>query len=131
MGQNTLFLLVILCNLFLLNCCAASAEQQDYSRGKSESISWLKRIADKSPQQSNQSTKNFKHDFRKIFAEDKFDINKLRKTSFEIMDSGIPSKVGYGFLMGYTSGIFLKKVGIQLYGIIALPLSLIHAHAGL
>ena len=54
--------------------------------------------------------KNDKYDFKKIFSEDIFDIDQLRRTSFEIMDTGIPSKVGYGFLMGYTSGFCLKKV---------------------
>lgn len=74
-----------------------------------ESINWLKRIADKG-QEANLRAKNDKYDFKKIFSEDHFDMDTLRKTSFELLDTGIPSKIGYGFLMGYTSGFCLKKV---------------------
>ena len=76
---------------------------------KSEAISWLKRIADKG-QEATLRAKADKYDFKKIFSEDVFDIDRLRKSSFELLDAGVPSKIGYGFLMGYTSGFCLKKV---------------------
>jgi hypothetical protein len=101
-------LMVILLCCFLVDIhCLASPEKQ--KGGKSDSISWLKRIADKGHEESLK-TNTKKYDFKKLFSDDVFDMDTLRKTSFEIMDTGIPSKAGYGFLMGYTSGYCLKKV---------------------
>ena len=76
---------------------------------KHDPISWLKRIADKG-EEASLKAKADKYDFKNLFSEDIFDMDTLRKTSFEIMDTGVPSKVGYGFLMGYSSGYCLKKV---------------------
>ena len=106
-GNNSLKSIVICCFLLLTSC--RSFAVNDIKKEQNDSISWLKRLADKG-QEANLRAKNDKYDFKKIFSEDIFDIDQLRRTSFEIMDTGIPSKVGYGFLMGYTSGFCLKKV---------------------
>ena len=37
-------------------------------------------------------------------------FNELGKTVYYTIDSGAPGKIGYGFLMGYSSGFCLKKV---------------------
>lgn len=93
--------------IMLVSTCSASLF--DSKNDKYESINWLKRIADKN-QDANLRAKTQRYDFKNIFTSDVFDLDQLKKSSFELLDSGIPSKVGYGFLMGYTSGICLKKV---------------------
>jgi hypothetical protein len=39
-----------------------------------------------------------------------FDLEKLSREAYENINGGSAGQVGYGFLMGYTSGFFLKKV---------------------
>jgi hypothetical protein len=110
--QRRCFILkaIIACFLLMSSCHAMnSSADSDSKKEKYDSISWLKKIADKG-QEATLRAKTEKYDFKKVFSDDIFDIEKLRKSSFEIMDTGIPSKVGYGFLMGYTSGFCLKKV---------------------
>ena len=107
---------IVACFLLHTNCHAKDSNESNFNNQKSEkynSISWLKRIADKGTQEASLKTKSDKYDFKRMFSDDLFDMDTLRKTSFEIMDTGIPSKVGYGFLMGYTSGFCLKKVCVE------------------
>lgn len=106
--NKTVLLVFALCCLWVSGHAAILADVKS-KKNKNDSISWLKKIADKG-QEANLKAKTEKYDFKKIFSDDIFDIDTLRKTSFEILDTGIPSKVGYGFLMGYTSGFCLKKV---------------------
>ena len=47
-------------------------------------------------------------DFSSIFNEDI--ISKASAKAHEIMDTGAPGQIGYGFMMGYSSGYCLKKV---------------------
>lgn len=37
-------------------------------------------------------------------------LEELGKSVYYSIDNGVPGKVGYGFLMGYSSGFCLKKV---------------------
>lgn len=76
---------------------------------ESDTIDWLRRLSEKGQTASLRAKAETK-DFKNIFSEDKFNINNLRKSSVELMDTGIPSKMGYGFMMGYTSGFCLKKI---------------------
>lgn len=47
-------------------------------------------------------------DFSSIFSEDI--ISKASAKAHAIMDTGAPGQIGYGFMMGYSSGYCLKKV---------------------
>jgi len=47
-------------------------------------------------------------DFSSIFNDDI--ISKASAKAHEIMDTGAPGQIGYGFMMGYSSGYCLKKV---------------------
>lgn len=41
---------------------------------------------------------------------EKFNVEDLGKSLYEMIEYGAPGKIGYGFMMGYSSGFCLKKV---------------------
>lgn len=55
---------------------------------------------------------NSKKDFAKFgnFNPEKINIEELGKSFYELIEYGSPGKIGYGFMMGYSSGFCLKKV---------------------
>mmetsp|Transcript_3136 Transcript_3136/g.4850 ORF Transcript_3136/g.4850 Transcript_3136/m.4850 type:complete len:189 (-) Transcript_3136:140-706(-) len=74
-------------------------------------IEWLKKLAENSKRAIDDSRSD---DFKKYIPNSSFDFETLSKQTFDVVDHGIPAKVGYGFLAGYSSGFCLKRVSRTL-----------------
>lgn len=88
----------------LLNTQAVRAFNEESDDSKS-SIEWLKKIA-KDAKDGQEAAKE--DIFKKFRPSGLFD--DISKQAYEAIESGAPGKIGYGFLMGYSSGFCLKKV---------------------
>jgi hypothetical protein len=60
--------------------------------------------------QGNDDKKNDSFEILKQPNFEKFDLQTAGKSFYELVENGAPGKIGYGFMMGYSSGFCLKKV---------------------
>lgn len=68
---------------------------------------WLKKLADSGKKAEDDSKST---NFKKFISSDVFEFEQLSEKALAAIESGLPGKIGYGFLMGYSSGFCLKKV---------------------
>jgi hypothetical protein len=92
--------------MVLLVCPTGLAFNED-----DKSSDWFKKIADNGKRAMDDSKAT---NFKKFIPSDAFDFDQLSEKTLAAIESGMPGKIGYGFLMGYSSGFCLKKVCTQL-----------------
>jgi hypothetical protein len=65
-----------------------------------------------SQSQENSDSKNPVDKMRQLvdFNHENFDMKNIEISLYDLIENGAPGKIGYGFMMGYSSGFCLKKV---------------------
>ena len=71
---------------------------------------WLKKMAENGKRAIDDSKVE---NFKKYIPSDFLDLDDLSEKTLGAIESGMPGKIGYGFLMGFSSGFCLKKVTID------------------
>lgn len=76
---------------------ASLADSGSSNNNGDDFIAWLKKFADR---RENQTSKFNADDF----------LDSASRSVAQVMENGVVGKVGYGFMMGYASGLCIKKV---------------------
>mmetsp|Transcript_22058 Transcript_22058/g.20053 ORF Transcript_22058/g.20053 Transcript_22058/m.20053 type:complete len:185 (-) Transcript_22058:29-583(-) len=96
---STLFLLTIT-NLPYNYSYSSNKDTKD-----DKDISFISKLA----KQGKEALFNVDPDFEKTFTSI-LSVDKASKSVHELFESGLPGQLGYGFMMGYSSGYCLKKL---------------------
>jgi hypothetical protein len=94
---TTLFSVVI------LNAVSIKSFAED--ENKKDAMDFLKALG----QQGKKGIDDSKSDIISRYISGPF-YDDISRSAYDAIETGVPGKVGYGFLMGYSSGFFLKKV---------------------
>jgi hypothetical protein len=93
----------------LANSMSARAFNDKDGKDGKDSLDFLKNLSQEAKKGMDDSNPD---SISKYISKTLYD--DLSRNAYDAIETGIPGKIGYGFLMGYSTGFCMKKVCIMM-----------------